>query len=297
MPADSALPGRTELEKSCYAYGLNAAGAQLLHRRSNAVWRVDDVVIRLAPDTPLRRTRADTSIAVTRWLASTATAPVALHPLPGDQPVLIDGAVATFWPYRPTSAEPTAGDVGKLVRLLHKQPSPPFPIPEYRPLRRLREALEVDAARRQPVLSRQDRDWLHNQADHLIAAFEATRFPLGHGLVHADAHAENTVLDNGSWVLIDWDNACYGPRELDLVGTLPDHFYTPHTDRAELVRAYGYDLLDWPGWMLLRDITEYHSLGSYLRLAADTPRAASELHRRVESLRTGDRDVVWQAIS
>lgn len=297
MTADNALPGRPELEKACYAYGLNAARAQLLHRRSNAVWRVDDVVVRLAPDTPLRRTRAATSIAVTRWLASTTTEPVALCPLPGHQPVLVDGAVATFWPYRPSTVEPTARDVAKLVRLLHQRPAPPFEVPEYRPLRRLRDALEVDAARTRPVLSRRDRVWLHRRADDLIAAFEATRFPLGRGLVHADAHAENAVLDKGGWVLIDWDNACYGPRELDLVGTLPDHFHAPHTDRVEFVRAYGYDLLEWPGWMLLRDITEYHSLGAYLRLAADTPRAASELHRRVESLRTGDRDVVWQTVS
>ncbi|WP_280236994.1 phosphotransferase family protein [Nocardia cyriacigeorgica] len=293
---DGALPARPELEKACYVYGLNPAYAQVLHRRSNAVWRVDDVVVRLAPDTPLRRTRAATSIAVTRWLASTATEPVALPPLPGEQPVLVDGAVATFWPYRPTAAEPAAGDVAKLVRLLHEQPAPPVQLPEYRPLRRLRDALEIDAARIRPVLSRADRIWLHDRVDDLIAAFEATQFPLGRGLVHADAHAENTVLDNGGWVLIDWDNACYGPRELDLAGTLPDHFHTPPTDRAEFVRAYGYDLLEWPGWMLLRDIIEYHSLGSYLRIAANTPRAASELHRRVDSLRTGDRDVVWQAV-
>ncbi|WP_459545150.1 phosphotransferase family protein [Nocardia sp. X0981] len=296
MVADSALPGPFELEKACHAYGLNSSAAQLLHRRSNVVWRVDDVVVRLAPDTPLRRTRAATSIAVTRWLASTATEPIALNPLPGDQPVLTDNAVATFWPHRRPTADPAAGDIARLVRLLHKQPTPPFRVPEYLPLQRLCEALEVDAARAQPVLSRQDRAWLQHQANELIAAFGATRFPLGYGLVHADAHEENMVLDNGNWVLIDWDNACYGPRELDLVGTLPDHFHTPHAERAEFVRTYGYDLLEWPGWTLLRDITEYHSLGSYIRLAADMSRAAKELHRRVESLRTGNREVVWQTV-
>lgn len=297
MTEDSALPGRSELERACHAYGLDSSTAQPLHRRSNAVWRVDDAVVRLAPDTPLRRTRAATSIAVTRWLASTATEPIALNPLPGEQPVPTGSAVATFWPYRPSSTPSAAGDVANLVRLLHEQPAPPFEIPEYRPLRRLLAALEVDAARTHPVLNSQDRDWLDSRARDLIAAFETTRFPLGHGLVHADAHQENVVLDNGRWVLIDWDNACYGPRELDLVGTLPDHFHTPHADRAAFVRAYGYDLLEWPDWTLLRDITEYHSLGSYIRIAADTPRAAHELRRRVESLRTGNRDVVWQTVS
>ncbi|MGW4071634.1 phosphotransferase family protein [Nocardia grenadensis] len=297
MTADSALPGRSELESACVAYGLNFSTAHLLHRRSNAVWRVGDVVVRLAPNTPLRRTRAATSIAVSRWLASTATEPIALNPLAGEQPVPTSSAVATFWPYRPSAIHPAADDIGNLVRFLHEQPAPPFRIPEYRPLRRLREALEVDAARERPILSDQDHDWLRGRADDLIAAFETTRFPLGHGLVHADAHEENVVLDDGDWVLIDWDNACYGPRELDLVGTLPDHFHSPPADRAAFVRAYGYDLLEWPDWTLLRDITEYHTLGSYIRIAGDTPRAAHELRRRVESLRTGDREVVWQTVS
>ncbi|MGW5386391.1 phosphotransferase family protein [Nocardia sp. NPDC003963] len=297
MAADSALPGRSELEKACRAYGLDSSTAHLLHRRSNAVWLVDDVVVRLAPDTPLRRTRAATSVAVTRWLASTAAEPIALNPLAGEQPMPTGSAVATFWPYRPSTTHPAVGDIGNLVRLLHEQPEPPFRLPEYRPLRRLREALQVDAARAHPILSDQDRDWLRNRADDLIAAFETTRFPLGRGVVHADVHEENVVLDNGDWVLIDWDNACYGPRELDLVGTLPDHFHTPHADRVAFVRTYGYDLLEWSGWTLLRDITEYHTLGSYIRIAADTPRAAHELRRRVESLRTGDRDVVWRTVS
>ncbi len=209
---------------------------------------------------------------------------------------MVDRAVATFWPYRSAAAQPSAHDVGSLIRSLHQQPAPPFRIPQYRPLRRLRDALAVDAARPQPVLSDEERGWLRDQADALVAAFKTTGFPLGYGLVHADAHEENIVPADHGWVLIDWDNACYGPRELDLVGTLPDHFHTPHTHRAEFVRAYGYDLLEWPGWKSLRDITEYHSLGSYIRIAADEPRAEHELRRRVQSLRTDDRDVVWRSV-
>ncbi|MFD4401182.1 phosphotransferase family protein [Nocardia sp. NPDC058499] len=297
MAVDDALPGRAELEKACRAFGVYSSKAEPLHQRSNAVWRVGDVVVRLAPDTPLRRTRAVTSIAVTRWLSSTTGEPITLNPLPGEQPVLTGSAVATIWPYQPPAAQPTSYDVAKLVRLLHKQPAPPFRIPVYRPLQRLREALQVDAARTRPVLSEQDRSWLRSRSDELTDQFDTTQFPLGHGLVHADAHEENIVLDNGRWVLIDWDNVCYGPRELDLVGTLPDHFHAPRADRAAFVQGYGYDLLEWPGWRLLRDITEYHSLGAYIRLAAATPRAAQELGRRVESLRTGDRGIVWHTIS
>ncbi|MGQ4600368.1 phosphotransferase [Nocardia sp. R6R-6] len=298
MAADDALPGLAELEKACRTYGLSSTRAQLLHQRSNAVWLVDDTVVRLAPDTTLRRRRAATSIAVTRWLANTTTeSAVALNPLPGPQPVLTGAAVATFWPYRASPGRPPAADVARLVRCLHAQPVPPFSIPKYQPLQRLHDALDADDVREEPALTCQERTWLRARAHELIAAFDTTAFPLGQGLVHADAHDENVVLDNDRWVLIDWDNACLGPRELDLAGTLPDHFHTPNSKRAEFVNAYGYDLLDWPDWPLLRDITEYHSLGSYIRLAATVPQAARELRRRVESLRTADRSVVWQTVS
>ncbi|MEU6585912.1 aminoglycoside phosphotransferase family protein [Nocardia sp. NPDC046763] len=298
MSSDSALPGRDALDNACRAYGLTPGNAQLLHRRSNAVWLVGDVVVRLAPDTPARRARATTSIDITRWLDAVTDEPIALTPMPGPQPVLITDAVATFWPYRPYPHQPRTADIAHLIRSLHAvKQQPSFQIPEYRPLRRLGEALDLDAARSEPVLHREDRNWLRERANELIAAYESTVFPLGRGLVHADAHTENAVHDRRGWVLIDWDNACLGPRELDLVGCLPDHFHTPPDERAEFVTAYGLDLLDWPGWTLLRDLTEYHSLGSYIRLAATTPAAAAELDRRVHSLRVGDRTTVWRAIA
>lgn len=298
MTTDGALPGRDALENACRAYGLTVRDARQLHRRSNAVWLVGDTVVRLAPDTPSRRTRAKTSIDITRWLATVTDEPIALTPLAGPQPLLTNGAVATFWPYRPYPGQARTADVAHLIRSLHAvKPSPPSPIPHYRPLRRLHEALDLDAARPEPVLARDDRTWLRKRADELIAAYKSTVFPLGHGLVHADAHTENAVHDRDGWVLIDWDNACLGPRELDLAGSLPDHFHAPLDDRAEFVAAYGLDLLDWPDWTLLRDLTEYHSLGSYIRLAATTPAAAVELSRRVRSLRTGDRATIWRAIA
>ncbi|MCX4092086.1 hypothetical protein [Nocardia sp. alder85J] len=177
MVIDSTLPGRTELEKTCHAYGFSADDARLLHRRSNAAWLVGDVVVRLASDTSLRRTRAATSITVTRWLAATASEPIGLCPLPGEQSVLTGTAVATFWPYRPTSERPDAADVARLVRQLHARPAPPFDFPKYQPLRRLRDALDADQARAEPALTSQEGDWLRTRVGGLIAAFDTTRFP------------------------------------------------------------------------------------------------------------------------
>ncbi|MEV6336244.1 aminoglycoside phosphotransferase family protein [Nocardia vinacea] len=298
MRSDSDLPGREALRAACNEFGVDDRGAQLLHQRSNAVWMLPDceLVVRLAPNTDYRRERAEAAVTVTRWLAA-AEEPVALTPASGDQPIAIGGAIATFWPYRPSDDQPGPADLGALVRRLHEFPVPSFPVPRYRPLRRLFEALALEDERLAPALAASDRAWLQERAEMLVATFARTRFPLGEGLIHADVHAENAVRDSGRWVLIDWDQCCVGPRELDLVSGLPDHFHQPLDDRQEFAAAYGYDLLDWPDWTLLRDITELHSLGSYIRLAPSKLAAAAELNHRLQSLKTGNRDAIWQAVS
>lgn len=300
LPAsqDSGLPGVPALREVCRTFGADPADARLLHHRSNAVFLLprDDLVVRLAPDTPLRRRRAQTSVQVTRWLADQPE-PVALAPVPGDQPVIAASAVATFWPHRPTTPAASLADLALLLRRLHTLPAPPFPVPCYRPLQRLFEALDLDHERPKPAIAADDRAWLLDRARTLVDTFTTTAFPLGDGLVHADAHSENLVRDpNGHWLLIDWDGTCLGPRELDLLTGIPDHFHEPEADRTRFLTAYGYDILNWPGWTLLRDIIELHALGAYIRLAPGKPTAAAELRHRIRSLRTGDRLARWHAV-
>ena len=295
---DSGLPGLPALREVCQIVGADPTDARLLHQRSNTVYLLprDDLVVRLAPDTPLRRARAQTCIQVTRWLTAQPE-PIALEPAAGAQPVLAAGAVATVWPHRPTTPPPALEDLAAPLRHLHALPAPPFPLPRYQPLQRLVEAVDLDQQRPHPAVADDDRSWLLDRAHALVDTFTTTAFPLGEGLVHTDAHSENLVRDtDGQWLLIDWDNACLGPRELDLLTGIPDHFHEPEADRKRFLTGYGYDLLKWPGWILLRDITELHALGAYIRLAPTKPAAAAELHHRIRSLRAGDRSARWHAI-
>jgi aminoglycoside phosphotransferase (APT) family kinase protein len=296
-PHDDHLPGLDALREVCHLVGADPTGARLLHHRSNAVYLLpqEQLVVRLAPDTPLRRRRADTSIAITRWLA-TQHVPIALPPASAEQPVIAAGAVATFWPHQPTLPSPSLADLALPLRHLHALPTPPFAVPRYQPLHRLQEALQLDQDRLQRALTDDDRSWLSDHAFELINKFATTEFPLGEGLIHGDAHTENMVRDHDHWLLIDWDGTCIGPRELDLLIGIPDHFHEPACQRAQFLTAYGYDLLAWPQWTLLRDITELHALGAYIRLAPCKPAAANELHHRLQSLRTNDRTSRWHAI-
>ena len=76
------------------------------------------------------------------------------------------------------------------------QLAPPWPVPGYQPLRRLREALALDQGRPRPAVADDDRAWLRDRADELVDTFTTTQFPLGVGLIHADARHGNLVFDH-----------------------------------------------------------------------------------------------------
>jgi Ser/Thr protein kinase RdoA (MazF antagonist) len=182
---------------------------------------------------------------------------------------------------------------------LHAITAPPPPLPTYQPLIRLREALDLDTTRDAPALTADQHAWLTDHADRLQAAYQNLTSHLGEGLIHGDAHTENLLHDPTAdrWLLIDFDHAAHGPRELDLLFAAPDHFHEPAADRDTFTRAYGYNLLTWPGWQTLRDISEAHSLASYIRRAPTTPPAPTQHPRRLHSLRAADPTIIWRSIS
>lgn len=297
-PRDSgALPGDHELDALCGALGLNSSGARMLPSRSNAVFHLPaaDIVVRLSSATPTHEARAALVVSVTRWIADHGGP--ALAPTSHPQPVRERDTVATLWPYLPSPNIPQARDLAMAVRELHHVATP-TPPPAHEPLARLHEALDLDTMRDQPVLPTDTRQWLLTRAARLQHAYDMTVTPLGRGLVHADVQPDNLLQDHdGRWLLIDWDRASHGPRELDLAFAIPDHFHEPDLDRAEFSAAYGYDVTTWTGWTLIRDLTELHSLAGYIRRATTNPVARDELHRRVDSLVTDDRSVVWFSVS
>jgi Ser/Thr protein kinase RdoA (MazF antagonist) len=294
-----ALPDHRDLHAVCEEARLDARNAMLLHARSNAVYHLprEDVVLRLTRATPIQTERAHKVVAICQWLTDHDGPALAPTDLP--QPVFASHTVATVWPYLPAGTAPNPAALGGTLRAFHAITASRPRVPTYQPLVRLREALELDAARGAPALSPDQHTWLTDHADRLCTAYTNLTSWLGHGLVHCDAHTENLLHDPATdrWVLIDFDQAAHGPRELDLLFATPDHFHEPPVDRGSFTRAYGHDLLRWPGWTTLRDISEAHSLGSYIRRAPTTPAAATELTRRLHSLHTADDTIRWDAIS
>ncbi|MBN1170634.1 MAG: phosphotransferase [Micromonosporaceae bacterium] len=283
--------------------GLSTAGARALRVHGSGIYLLPDeqIVVRLADATDENRDRWHTALRVTSWLTGQRFPTVE----PAFPAVMdLDHMVASLWRYLPDAASGSPAPVtvlGALLRQLHRLPDPPFALPDARPLARLAHAITMDAARTIPVLSAPDRAYLAERMACAGAAYAALDFPLGRGLIHNDAHTGNLLADQRhpqGYVLGDWDSVCWGPREIDLAqrGTPGNRFGLTEDQRREFSLAYGYDLVEWAGWPVVRELRELHSLAAYLRAAPHKPPARAELRLRLDSLIRGDRAQSWTVI-
>ena len=146
------------------------------------------------------------------------------------------------------------------------------------------------------AVAAEEREWLLTRASDLEHQYRHTRWTLGTGLVHGDAHAGNLLPSPDGVVLGDWDSASHGPRELDLVPTsLWRRYGRSATEWDAFCAAYHVSPGDLPGLPLLQQLRELHTLAAYVRNAAD-PAFAAELTKRITSLKTGDYATPWRAL-
>lgn len=280
------------LRTACARVGLDDATATPLHQHATSVWllRAPNIVARISYS-PDDQARATQTIAITGWLASNHFP--ATEPIPVEQPVQVGAASVTFWRYYPQHDHPQppgAAALGRLLRQLHQLPTPPVDLEEYTPLVRLGAALECPGA-----LPEDDRAWLANRRMELLAAYQNVSSELGVGFIHGDAYPGNTLWDGDQALLGDWDEVAWGPRELDLINTHQGARVGRSADeRRAFSDAYGWDVRAWPGFPLLREMRDLHTLGAFLdRAAVGDQVAAAELRHRVQTLRAGDTDALW----
>lgn len=293
---------RQALTVACDRAHLDAREARLIHHYSNAVYLLprEKAVARIMSG-PRAVRRAQKATAVTGWLVSQGFAATA--PLAGVPAVELNSSMAaTFWIYYPQPAgrtEPTSAHLGRLIRQLHEAPMSPMLLEEWRPLRSLESSVRDPASLQ--VLSQADRDWLLGHIADVRADLAALDWPLGNGLIHADAWAGNLLWDAAvgpdAVVLGDWDSVCYGPREVDLIPSwhAAQRFGRGRAWADAFAETYGYDLSLWPGFETLCAMRDLIQLISPLRRAAHESVLARALQQRLRGIRSGDVDEVWQA--
>lgn len=275
----------------CDRAGLDHRGARLLKFTANAVYRLraDPAVIRIAGSTALRH-RVGKVVRVAGWLAEHHVPAVRL--LPGlDQPVEVDGYLATVWQAVPEGGRrPSTRDLAGLLRGLHGLPLPPFELPAWQPLddvrRRLGDAEGLDPA---------DRRFLLRRCAELAERLATVDYPLAECVVHGDAHLGNLIPSPAGPVLCDFDSTCLGPPEWDLT-PIPvglRRFGGSRRSAAAFSRAYGFSVTGWPGYAVLREVRELKLVTSVLPILRSNPRVAPELRKRLDSVRTGDTSAGW----
>lgn len=288
---------------ACRRNGLDAAGAELIHHYSNAVYLLpaEPAIARIAVDADAARLRITQK--VTAWLDTEGFA--ATTPLPHAELVEVDDhTCVTFWTYYPQPDpdrhEPfTSAHLGALIKALHSTGEPPAELADWIPLETLGRVLHTPAAT--AALNADERDWLIRRLDDLRVELRELSWPLGRGLIHGDAWAGNllwnTTTHPATPLLGDWDSVSRGPREVDLIPTW--HAATRYGRDEAWIKAfvdqYGYDLRDGAGYNVLLTMRDLAQLPGPIRRASSPPYAAV-LRQRLGAIRAGDRTSTWVAL-
>ncbi|MFI5796295.1 aminoglycoside phosphotransferase family protein [Streptomyces sp. NPDC051677] len=250
----------------------------------------EDIVVRVSPISQQRN--LSMAVSLTRWLVASNFP--ATEPADVPQPVAYESYAVTFWRHypQPECGRPPTGRLGDLLRTLHSLPTPPMTLPRYQPLASFKTAVESST-----YLARNQRAWLMERRQELLNSYAKLDFPLGHGHLHGDAYPGNTLWDAQDCRLGDWDEAAFGPREIDLANTFQGvRFGRTSAELDDFSLRYGYDIRQWPGLSVLVGIRELHTLGSFIRRAdyGDLS-AAKQLSYRIETLKNGDKQAQWGA--
>jgi Ser/Thr protein kinase RdoA (MazF antagonist) len=284
---------RAVLREACTATGLSAEGARLLRLGSNAVYRLTaPVVVRIA-----RRdasvARAGQTVAVARWLESAGYP--AVRALPFEQPVVIGGHAVTFWEALSEDGDEyaTIAEVAEVIARLHALTTPEsLHLPPLDPFAKADQRI-ADSQWLDPG----GREFLTGELARLRSEYSKLEFALPQGVIHGDANIGNVLHDSrGNPVVIDLDDFATGPREWDLIQTAIyyDHFgWHSRQEYETFTRAYGYDIMQWPGYPVLSEVREFILVTWIIQKAAENERTAAEAAKRLNALRTGASKKDW----
>lgn len=274
------------------ATGIDTTGAQLIKFTNNAVFRLPNagVVVRIAASATMAD-RIDKVIRVAQWLEIGNVPAVRLLHL--DQPIDIDGLKVTLWHDIPGSGPASTGaDLGGILQRWHTLNPPEGGLPSWAPMAEIRSRLtEPDG------VDEDDLAYLHDECDRLDERLVGLSYTLTPGPIHGDAFMGNLIDGHAGPVICDFDSSCVGPREWDLiplaVGKL--RFDYPGDDYGALTRVYGFDVIAWKGFPVLRRLRELKLVTSLVPVLGSRTVLRPQWQRRLDTYRNGDENALWSA--
>jgi aminoglycoside phosphotransferase (APT) family kinase protein len=219
--------------------------------------------------------------------------------VPGDidveQPIVINGHVITFW--KSVSREEqyaTVREVAEVLAQLHRlAPPPALRLPALAPFENAAERIAASN-----WLTPADREFLTAQLARLQDKYAGLEFVLPQGVIHGDANIGNVRRDGqGQPVVIDLEGFAIGPREWDLALTAIyyDSFgWHTRQEYETFVRVTGFDILQWPGYPVMRAGREFLMVTWIIQQAGNSELVAAEAARRILALRTGASRKDWK---
>ena len=282
------------LQKACATVGLEPHGARLLRVGSNAVFRLTAPVVARISRSGASVDQARRAVAVARWLESVDYP--AVRAVDVDQPVVVDQHVVTFWDALSDDGDQyaTVREVAEVLARLHALTAPDsLHLPDLAPFENAAHRIEVN-----DWLSPDDRAFLTGKLAELQNKYSRLEFVLPSGVIHGDASIGNVLRDyQGNPVVIDLDGFAIGPREWDVVLTAMyyDSFgWHTRKEYETFVQIYGFDIMTWPGYPVLREIREFLMVTWVIQKAGESEQIAAEARKRIEALRTGASRRDWQ---
>ena len=264
---------------------------------SNAVYRLPTpVVARISrPDVDINRVRR--TVAVARWLESVSYPAVRVVDVGVEQPVVIEGHAVTFWTALSDDGDEYAsiGEVAQALAELHRLEAPnDLHLPKLAPFENAAKRIDTNG-----WLSNDDRKFLSATLAELLHNYGELEFVLPQGVIHGDANVGNVLRDSqGNAAVIDLDGFAIGPREWDLALTAIyyDSFgWHTREEYEEFVRVYGFDIMKWSGYPVMRAVREFLMVTWVIQKARESPRIAAEARKRIAALRTGASRKDWEA--
>jgi hypothetical protein len=292
QPTFSAARTRRALDVVGTALGINTAEAELVTQGEITMYDLRGLwmIARIAQATGYL-SDFTTEVEVARWLES-AGFPAARLAGPADQPIVEYDQVLTFWAQvAEHKYYGTVADLASLLRQLHDlDPPSSLALPELRPFKGAQTRINM------ADLRDDDREFLLSRLGDLQDSYARLDFVLPRGPIHGNASV-NSVLpsmwDSRIHVLVDLDCFAVGPREWDLVLTaMYFERFGWHTDDEylEFASGYGFNVMRWPGYTVLRNIRELILL-TWLSLNPwNLPEIRAEVSRRIADLRNGNAD-------
>ena len=273
--------------------GIDDPELHLLRFGNNAVFRVDRrYVIRVArPTKPPKTTRREVEVATA--LAAADVPVVRLAQLPFEQPLEGNGSRATLWEYLPSGGPPSYQQFGQLVREFHDRTAAlELPVPDWKPLATARQRLDVLAEHYSP----DDMSLLEEWYSRIDAQLEQLKPALPRGIIHGQAERGNALVHDGRSVFLDFERVCRGPREWDLIDTAVStiRFNQPRDNYQDFADAYGYDVLAWEGFPILRRVWELRATTWLMQAATHSPERAAEAQVRIATWRHDEPMKVWR---